>query len=89
MLQGNMRCLDIVATLTGACSVARLATSLGTAPRATVEVEEAVTVEDTAAEDILEEEAVEEAEVCSPASLNAHPDSFSLCVCASLTRRSV
>lgn len=66
----NTHCFDLVAALTEACSAARLATSLGTVPKATVEVEEAATeVEDTAEEDMGEVRAVEEAEVCSPSSL--------------------
>ena len=89
MLQSNARCLNIAATLMGASSVARSAISLGIAPRATVEVAEAVTVEDTAEEGILEEGAVEEAEVCSPAPLNAHPTTFPLRVCSSLMCRSL
>ncbi|CAF9912248.1 MAG: hypothetical protein ALECFALPRED_008013 [Alectoria fallacina] len=60
----NTHCFDLVAALTEACSAARLATSLGTVPKATVEVEEAATeVEDTAEEDMGEVRAVEEAEV--------------------------
>ena len=84
-----MRYLDIAATLMAACSVARLAISLGIAPRATAEVGEAVTVEDTAEEGMLEEGAVEEAEVCSLAPLNAHPSTFALRLGPSLIRCSV
>jgi len=51
-----------------ATSAARLATLLGIVPRATVEVEEADTVADTAEEDTEEVQAVEEAEV-KPATL--------------------
>lgn len=52
-----------------ATSAARLATSLGIVPRATVEVEEAATeVEDMVEEDTEEVQAVEEAEV-KPATL--------------------
>ena len=68
MLQGSLVCFDLAAALTTACSAARLATSLGTVPRATVEVEEVATeVEDTEEEvqDMEEVQAVEEAEVCS------------------------
>ena len=66
MLQGNTICFNFPAMLITACSAARLATSLGIVPRATVgEEEEEVedTVEDTVEEDMVEEEAVEEAEV--------------------------
>lgn len=53
-----------------ATSAARLATSLGIVPRATVEVEEAATeVEDTVEEDTEEVQAVEEAEEVKPATL--------------------
>lgn len=66
MLQGNIGCSDLATALTRARSAAKLATSLGTVPRATAEVEEAVTevvdmVEDT--EEVVQ--AVEEVEVCS------------------------
>ncbi|CAD6587721.1 MAG: hypothetical protein ASARMPREDX12_002980 [Alectoria sarmentosa] len=54
----------VVEVVKSATSAARLATSLGTVPKATVEVGEAATeVEDTAEEDMGEVQAVEEAEV--------------------------
>ncbi len=67
MLQGDdIQCFDLAAALTPNCSAARLATSLGIVPRATVAVEEGATeVEDTVEEDMVEAQAVEEAEVCS------------------------
>lgn len=65
MLQGMIIRFDLAAALTAACSAARSVTLLGTAPRATVEVEEAATeVEDTEEEGMEEAQAVEEAEVC-------------------------
>ena len=77
MLQGNIVCCDLAAALTTACSAARLATLLGIVPRATVEVEEADTVADTAEEDTEEVQAVEEAEVCYSSYLQGLPRSLS------------
>lgn len=85
-------CSDLTAALITACSAARLATSLGIVPRATVEVEQAATVvvgtevvdtevEATAEEVMVEAEAVEvveEEEVCF---LLSSMGSSTVCVC--------
>ena len=78
MLQGRTSCFHLAVALTMAGSVARLATSLGIVPRATVvEEEEAATeVEDMVEEDTEEVQAVEEAEVCPPSSLEGLPRSL-------------
>ena len=80
-------CFGLTAALTTACSVARLATSLGIVPRATVEAEEVATeAEDTVEEDMVEEDTVqgraaEGAEVCSRSIWNALLHAFPLCLC--------
>ncbi len=89
MLQGNIICYDLAAALTMACSAARLATLLGIVPRATVEVEEADTVADTAEEDTEEVQAVEEAEVCYSSYLQGLLAPSPLCVYLILIPRSV
>lgn len=55
MLQGNMVCFDPGSALITARSAARLATSLGTVPRATAEVEVAATEVEGMVEEDMEE----------------------------------